>query len=492
MHRPMFRRAINLPPAPTAATSSSPRASGRNRAQGPRDRDLISAETLASARSSTSAASPRRARPAARHRGADFGTQIALRGVGTSSLDAGVEQSVAVNIDGLQLPRARPTTPAVRHGPDRSAEGPAVAVLRQERGRRRDRDPYRRPGDEAEVIGPRQLRVRGARAPRRADRSGPLSDTFGVRVAGYYTKDDGYFFNKSAGNPPPGAIAYGAKTPRNRYNINENWFIRGTAVWKPTDDFWARLKINHGHSEGDRRRRPPGRLPRTAPRPPPRFRFSTPVSSSPIRNDDCKIDRNVYIVDLDPAAFPGIRNNGTPFTKKDFTFGSAELNYKVAAGHQHRFGNRLFKTTIDGLINGANSGYWGPTLYADNHLTGANSPRRSAWNPILGTLRSTSCSAAIIKMRGSGTNHGRRQHDSTDRFDGDRLWHTVHGPIFGGASRAGTRSRLIRFPLSDSSGGGRSRARNRPGWTLHRREAQFHRLQTPRLAESRPRRPRRS
>src|SRR3546814_932647 len=31
------------------------------------------------------------------------GTQISLRGVGTSSLDAGVDQSVSLNIDGLQL-----------------------------------------------------------------------------------------------------------------------------------------------------------------------------------------------------------------------------------------------------------------------------------------------------------------------------------------------------------------------------------------------------
>jgi iron complex outermembrane recepter protein len=31
------------------------------------------------------------------------GTQIALRGVGTSSLDAGVDQSVSLNIDGLQI-----------------------------------------------------------------------------------------------------------------------------------------------------------------------------------------------------------------------------------------------------------------------------------------------------------------------------------------------------------------------------------------------------
>src|SRR5687768_5756915 len=31
------------------------------------------------------------------------GTQIALRGVGTSSLDAGVDQSVSINIDGLQF-----------------------------------------------------------------------------------------------------------------------------------------------------------------------------------------------------------------------------------------------------------------------------------------------------------------------------------------------------------------------------------------------------
>ncbi len=32
-----------------------------------------------------------------------IGTQISLRGVGTSTLDAGVNQSVSLNLDGLQL-----------------------------------------------------------------------------------------------------------------------------------------------------------------------------------------------------------------------------------------------------------------------------------------------------------------------------------------------------------------------------------------------------
>ncbi len=195
--------------------------------------------------------------------------------------------------------------------------------------------------------------------------SGPLTDTFGLRVAGYYTKDDGYFFNKAAGNMPPAAIAYGAKKPRDRTNITDGWFIRGSAVWKPSDDFSARLKINHGHSMLIGGGAPLGGCPDGSAAPAviqvlnPGLEYNNP-------RDNCVVDRDTYIVDMDPAAFPGIRNGGTPFTQKDFTFGSAELTYRATPDISVSSETAFSTTTIDGLINGVNSGYAGPSLYADN------------------------------------------------------------------------------------------------------------------------------
>jgi iron complex outermembrane receptor protein len=298
-----------------------------------------------------------------------IGTQIALRGVGTSSLDAGVEQSVALNIDGLQFTQGTTYDAGmfdmaqveVLKGPQalfygKNVVGGVIAIRTAD------------PSDRAEVIGRASYEFEAHERRFEAIASGPITDTFGVRVAGYYAKDDGYFFNRASANPAPAAIAYGANTPRDRYNINENWFVRGTAVWKPIDDLSARFKINHGHQKliggsGQLGSCPDGTAtPAAVQALNPGVQFINP-------NDTCKLDRNVYLVDLDPNVFVGIRNNGVPFMEKDFTFGSAELNYGVAPDVKVASETAFFDTTIDGMINGVNSGYSGPTLYADNHFT---------------------------------------------------------------------------------------------------------------------------
>ena len=43
-------------------------------------------------------------------------------------------------------------------------------------------------------------------------------------------------------------------------------------------------------------------------------------------NDTCKVDRDLYIVDLDAAAFPDSRNGGVPFLKY-VNFRHARIDY---------------------------------------------------------------------------------------------------------------------------------------------------------------------
>ena len=86
-------------------------------------------------------------------------------------------------------------------------------------------------------------------------------------------------------------------------------------------------------------------------------------------NETCKVDRDLYIVDLDVNAFPDLRNGGVPFMKYRQTFGTLELSQDIDPELSITSTTGYFKTHIDGLLNGVNSGFAGPTLTADNQFT---------------------------------------------------------------------------------------------------------------------------
>ncbi|PEQ12316.1 hypothetical protein B2G71_12505 [Novosphingobium sp. PC22D] len=287
------------------------------------------------------------------------GTQISLRGVGTSTLDAGVDQSVSLNIDGLQLTQGASYSVGVfdmaqievLKGPQalffgKNSPGGVIAIRTAD------------PGLEPELIA-RAIYGFEAREKRgELIMSGPLGDTLGVRVAAMYAKDDGYFFNKATALPGTGAV-----TPSSdRYNGGDEYIVRGTVVWEPAPGFSARLKINRTEKEVVGGGAPYGSCPDGIVPPP--FVFPIPQFVNP--NEDCKIDRTVYIVDLDPAAFPNVRRAGVPGLSYATTFGTLELNADVASQLTLTSTSGYYRNAVDGLLNGVNSGYSGPTLIADN------------------------------------------------------------------------------------------------------------------------------
>lgn len=285
------------------------------------------------------------------------GTQIALRGVGTSSLDAGVDQSVSLNIDGLQLTQGATYSVGmfdmaqveVLKGPQalffgKNSPGGVIAIRTAD------------PGDELEVIA---RGIYGFEAQQKRGEmivSAPIGDTLGIRFAAMMSDDNGYFFNKATALP-----GTGARNPSSdRYNAQNEYIVRGTVLWEPTDDFTARLKVNNTQKEVIGGGSAFGSCPdgNGAPAGVP---FINP-------NDNCKIDRTVYIVDVDPAAFPNVRNNGVPFMKYMTSFGTLELDYDFSQGLSLNSTTGYFHTRVDGMINGVNSGYAGPTLISDNQF----------------------------------------------------------------------------------------------------------------------------
>lgn len=155
--------------------------------------------------------------------------------------------------------------------------------------------------------------------------SGPVSDTLGVRLSGYFGDLNGYLDN----NVP--ASAYVAPTSYGRTPKGRDYAVRGTVKWEPTADFSARLKVNYAHTD-----------------------FSGPASTTQYINcpfgqpqsgitDDCKANGT----GINPGSGPVVGQlnplfrDGHNYQNQDQVLSGLELNYKVS--------DTLTLTTVSGL-----------------------------------------------------------------------------------------------------------------------------------------------
>ena len=141
-----------------------------------------------------------------------IGPQITIRGVGTSSSDPGVDQSVSLNIDGLSLGQGLAfgsgmfdvAQVEVLKGPQalfygKSSPGGVISLRTAD------------PGSEAEFIARVGYEFE-ARQPRgELIVSGPISDGLGLRLATTYSRGEGYFRNFA--KP---VLSTGARPPNDR------------------------------------------------------------------------------------------------------------------------------------------------------------------------------------------------------------------------------------------------------------------------------------
>jgi iron complex outermembrane receptor protein len=289
-----------------------------------------------------------------------IGSQIALRGIGTNTLDAGVDQSIALNLDGLQLTNGLAYSAGmfdvgqveVLKGPQalfygKNSPGGVISI--------RTADPT----DAFEVIGRvgREIVAKENRAE--VIVSGPVNDQLRLRLAALWDRSDGYFNMTGVSMPILGGLAPAHATGP----LDTNYMIRGTALWRPTNDFDARLKINFTHDrEEEAGHQQVGSCPDgTGPVP----GFGVPF----LANNDCTLNRNVENLDADPAAFPGIRNGGVPFLDTNQRFGTLELNYHPRSDVTVTSTTGYYHVLTDGLLDTPPASGSGPSLGADNHFT---------------------------------------------------------------------------------------------------------------------------
>ncbi|MFV8817753.1 TonB-dependent receptor [Haliea sp. E17] len=296
------------------------------------------------------------------------GTQVTLRGIGTSTLNPAVDQSVALNVDGMQMTQGFAYRMAmfdiaqleVLKGPQALFFGKAspagvIAVTTAD------------PGSEAEISLLGGYEYESEEVLTEMILSGPLTDTLGVRLAARYADGDGYFENTAVPGFDPlaaslGDGSLGARAPDSRdYDSHEYWLVRGTVVWEPTDILSARLKLNYASDESPGS----GGVGQMA---------SCPEGTGGLfldfigGSEDCKIDDKVNVASLKPEVYPNVKNGGQPYTEADQQFSTLELNYSISDALVITSVTGYYDIDIEAMINGTTTTQFGPAFSAFSHL----------------------------------------------------------------------------------------------------------------------------
>ncbi|MBE1529112.1 outer membrane receptor protein involved in Fe transport [Sphingopyxis sp. OAS728] len=281
----------------------------------------------------------------------EVGTEVSLRGIGASPLDPGMDQSVALNIDGLPLGQGAAYSAGlfdmdrieILKGPQplffgKNSPGGVIAIRTAD------------PGEKTEIIGALAYETRAREWQADAIVSGHVAEGLKLRLATRYTAGDGYFRNTALAVP-----GSGARQPDARFGRNRGLILRLTTLFEPASNFSARIKLNATHD-----RRLGGLGAQLVDCPEGIFNYLPTIGlnlpSQYSANEDCRADRNVNIIALDDRAYGGLPNEGENFTDLDQRFATAELNWTVAPDWLLTSVTGYYHLTADALQNGPWSG----------------------------------------------------------------------------------------------------------------------------------------
>jgi len=282
------------------------------------------------------------------------GATFSIRGLGSSFLDAGLEQTVAVNIDGVQIGRGHIISQAffdmsqveVLKGPQALFFGknsPAGVVSISSNN----------PGQNFEGLAQVGYEFEDRERYVEAVASGPLSSTFGARVAIRASQGDGFLTNTagpgtwlfSPGLYVPGDPVFQNPGFETRQPADKNITMRTTLVWQPVEQFQAALKLQAGHeaNNGINSLDQPvcfagQTLPRAGGGP-------GGVGSAPDPYGDCSLNQYRSGGALPPQValnYPGAQN-GQPYGYDDAYFGTLSLKYDLS--------NHLTLNSVTGYYN---------------------------------------------------------------------------------------------------------------------------------------------
>ena len=261
------------------------------------------------------------------------GSNLYLRGVGSSSISAAFDQSVAINIDGVIASIGRLIHNSyldmgqieVLKGPQslyfgKSATAGVVSI--------RTKDP----GEEFELTAMTGYEFNYDQLYTELVASGPITDTFGARLAVGWNRADELRENLST-------------AAENHWRGEESTNARLTLLWDPIDTLTARFKLNYSKFEND------GANGNTEARCV--NGTQQPSSPGPLGGggvfpnfgEDCKFNGNFSISDATPKMAIGLPkgSDGVPFLEQDTWLTSLEVNWDVS--------DTLRLTSVTGYVN---------------------------------------------------------------------------------------------------------------------------------------------
>jgi len=250
------------------------------------------------------------------------GTQVTLRGVGTNTLDAGIDQSVALYLDGMQITQGLAYASAmfdtsqveVLKGPQalfygKNSPGGVISI--------RTNDPT----DQYEASASYGREFEANEDDVQMILSGPIwGDMLEGRVAGQFTDYNGWLNLVGHGDPALG----GMTPPESTGPRDHNYILRGTLLFKPSSEFDARLKgtftRDHSWESGEETNIScPG------------GNGVGPAGIPFLTGGPCARSYDLYQPDLNPAAFPGLWFGGIPTQDTDQAYSTLELNYRPSS-----------------------------------------------------------------------------------------------------------------------------------------------------------------
>ena len=296
------------------------------------------------------------------------GTQVSLRGIGTSALDAGIDQSVSLNIDGQQFSQGMTyrsgifdmAQAEVLRGPQalffgKNSPGGVIALTTAD------------PGGSAEVIFRQSYETESEENRSELILSGPVTDELGLRIAGSWADSEGAFNNTATAIPGQGGLG-----PKHKnFGGRESYIVRGTALWQPSEQFRARLKVNVTRDESES--------------PPMLQNVSCPVGAGPSVLGfqfiggpiPCVQDENYELVDMDPAFFRAVSTRtarpacamAASISMTSSNTSRCWISATTSQGVTLTSTSTYYDNETDVSFNGVMAGAAGPTLFADNHFT---------------------------------------------------------------------------------------------------------------------------
>jgi len=261
--------------------------------------------------------------------GSGTGAVITVRGVSSASNDAGLDQSVAIELDNMPLSRGQIISASlfdiqqvqILQGPQALFFGknsPAGVISIRSADPTRDFSGYLTAGYEFEA---RQKYAEGAV-------SGPITDTLGARLAFRVSDMRGWMKNIAVARPDIVNSAITAPGAADGYNPgNRDIAARGTLLWQPTDTFEANLKLtyndqkrNAGNTTSE-----PFCLGKTVP---------TLANGTVLPDSDCKKDRVTSHGAVAPEYAKNVpyANDGTPYFRTKMALATLTLTERTDSG----------------------------------------------------------------------------------------------------------------------------------------------------------------